>query len=406
MKRKLSLCLSLCLFISAAVAQTYVTLHEDCNYGGKSYTLAAGTYNGYQMKIANDRLSSMQIPYGFKVTIYENDNYLGKSQTYSSNVPCLDASWNDMASSIVVESTYNPGGGGYGQGDYVTFYNDAYSKGYSQSLRPGIYSGSQLGALKYNISSFKINGNLRVKLYINNESNSGYSTVYDVSQNYLPEGQNDKVGSLTIEYYSGGGGGGGNTGGGYGNNSYATFYTECSFEGNAIRLMPGYYSGDKLGLFKYNISSVQVPSNLRIKAFINNDNLYGQSTSITENISCMDYNMKNKIGSIVVEERRGNYGGGGGGNYPPNNENVIIYTDGNYKGQSAYLLPGTYSTMSQASGFPDNALSSLQVPAGYRVVLYEFENFAGKSYTVNESKSGFVISGWNDKTSSIKVYRD
>lgn len=406
MKRIFFLSLLLISLLSGATAQSYVTLHEDCNYSGKSYTLLAGTYNGYQMKIGNDRLSSIQIPYGFKVTIYEDDNYRGKSQTFSSNVACLDVNWNDMASSIVVESTYNPGGGGYGQGDYVTFYNDSYNKGYSQSLRPGIYSGSQLGALKYNISSFKINGNLRVKLYINNESNSGYSAVYDASQSYLPEGQNDKVGSVTIEYYSGAGGiGGGNPGGGTGTNSYASFYTECSFEGNAIRLMPGYYDGNKLGLFKYNISSVQIPSNLRIKVFINNDNLYGQSTTVTESISCMDYNMKNKIGSIVVEERRGNWGGGGGGNNPPA-ENVIIYSDGNYKGQSAYLLPGTYSTMAQASGFPDNALSSLQVPPGYRVVLYEFENFGGKSYTVNESKSGFTISGWNDRTSSIKVYRD
>jgi hypothetical protein len=57
-------------------------------------------------------------------------------------------------------------------------------------------------------------------------------------------------------------------------------------------------------------------------------------------------------------------------------------------------------------GFPDNALSSLKVPAGYRVVLYEFENFGGKTYTITNSKSGFSFSGWNDKTSSIAVYRD
>lgn len=402
MKRIASAGIFLLFLLNGITAQTYVTLHEDCNYGGKSYTLPAGTFNGYQMKIGNDRLSSIQIPPGFKVTLYENDDYRGRSQTFTSNIACLDVNWNDMASSIVVESTYNAGGG-YGQGDYVTFYNDASHKGYSQSLRPGIYSGSQLGPLKYNISSFKINGNLRVKLYINNENNAGYSTNYEASQTYLSDAQNDKAGSVTIEYYAGAGNGG-NVGNGNINSNYASFYTECNFEGNAIRLMPGYYDGNKLGLFKYNTSSLQVPSTLRVKVFINNDNLYGQSTTVTENISCMDYNMKNKIGSIVVEERRG--GWGNGGNNPPSNENVIIYTDGNYKGQSAYLLPGTYSTMAQASGFPDNALSSLQVPAGYRVILYEFENYGGKSYTITDSKSGFTMSGWNDKTSSIKVYRD
>jgi hypothetical protein len=74
-------------------------------------------------------------------------------------------------------------------------------------------------------------------------------------------------------------------------------------------------------------------------------------------------------------------------------------------GQSATLLPGNYSNMAQV-GFPDNALSSLTVPAGFRVVLYEFENFQGKSYSITQSKPGFLISGWNDKTSSIAVFRD
>jgi hypothetical protein len=58
------------------------------------------------------------------------------------------------------------------------------------------------------------------------------------------------------------------------------------------------------------------------------------------------------------------------------------------------------------AGFPDDALSSLVVPEGYRVVLYEHPNFGGKSYTINNTKTQFYISGWNDKTSSIRVYRD
>lgn len=402
MYRKLSLLCCLFIFLTAANSQTVVTLHEDCNYGGKNYTLAPGTYSMYQMRIGNDMLSSMQIPQGFKVTLYEHDDFKGKSQTFSANVACLDPNWNDMATSIVVESSYYNGGAG--QNDYVTFYNDSYQRGYSKSLRVGSYSGSQLGDLKYNISSFKINGNLRVRMYINNENMTGYYVNYEASQSYLPENQNDKTGSLVIEYYNGlvsNPGGGGNTG----TNTYATFFTDCNYDGNSIRLMPGYYDGQKLGLFKYNISSIQVPSNLRIKAFINNDNLYGSSTNITENSTCLSYDLKNKIGSLVVEERRGGWGGGGN-NPGGGTEAVIIYTDDNYRGQSATLLPGTYSTMSQANGFPDNSLSSLQVPAGYRVVLYEFENFAGKSYTITASKSGFSFSGWNDKASSVKVYRD
>jgi hypothetical protein len=110
--------------------------------------------------------------------------------------------------------------------------------------------------------------------------------------------------------------------------------------------------------------------------------------------------MKNRIGSLVIEEKNNQ------GNYPPQNaEKVILYADILYKGQSTEILPGTYKTMAEA-GFIDNALSSLIVPPGYRVVLYEFENFGGRSYTITASKSMFTLSGWNDKASSIAVYRD
>ena len=166
--------------------------------------------------------------------------------------------------------------------------------------------------------------------------------------------------------------------------------------------MPGTYQGDKLGLLKYNASSIQLSSNLRARVYLDNEFLSGSSYSIDNDINCMNSNLRNRIGSVVIEERYG-----GNTQYPPqsSNETVIIYADGNYKGQAATLLPGTYSTMSEAN-FPDDALSSLMVPAGFRVVLYEYANFKGKSYTVTESKSGFILSGWNDKTSSIAVYRN
>lgn len=379
---------------AAATAQNYVTLYEDCNYSGKQHFLEPGNYRLYQMKIDNDKLSCLNIPYGMKVTIYENDGFGGSSKTYTSSVACLESQWNDKASSIVVENTYNQP---YNQNDYVVFYNDCYSKGGAVTLRPGRYTGAQLGGLKYNISSFTIYGNLSVKAYINAENLSGYSVLHTTSESCLGSSENDKIGSLVIEYRSNY-----NNNNNYNNSgSYATIYTECNYRGNSVRLGPGYYQGDKLGLFKYDISSIEIPSTLRAKAYVNNENLSGSYYTLSENSSCLSNSLNNRIGSIIIEEV-GNYNNN---NYPPSgNDQVIIYTDENYRGQSVSILPGTYATMTQL-GFPDNALSSLFLPPGYRVVLYEFENFSGKSYTVNKSKTGFIISGWNDKTSSIAVYR-
>ncbi len=390
------------LFIYATLmAQNNVGLYEDCNYGGKKYFLAAGSYKRYQMQIDNDKLSSMQIPNGMRVTFYEDDNFKGTSSTYTSNIACLTGVMNDNASSIVVENlNFQPG---YNQNDYVTFYNDCYSKGYSQSLRPGTYYGNHLGSLKQNISSFAIYGNLQVKVYTSSDNASGYSYTFNATQNCLGSSYSDKIRSLVIEYkptqpnnptYPTAGTG-----------SYATVYADCNYGGSSLRLAPGYYQGDKLGLLRYDISSIEIPSNLKAKVFINNETLSGSSYTIAENNSCLSTTLNNRIGSLVIEETNGYTN-------PPypqyqqqTEEKVILYSDGSFKGLSSSVLPGTYSTMAQA-GFTDNNLSSLFLPPGYRIVLYEFENFGGKNYTITATKSGFSISGWNDKTSSIKIYRN
>ena len=402
MCRKMILFFSLCILCTGAISQSFVTLYEDCDYKGKQYELEPGNYRLYQMKIGNDKLSCLQIPSGMKITLYTDDKFVGKSKTFFNNISCLDAEWNDMASSIVIENqNYRQP---YNQSDYVVFYNDCNAKGYSQSLRPGRYRGSELGTLKYNISSFTIYGNLRVKTYINKEDLSGYSINHDASESCLTSTENDKIGSLVIEYkstqqtqptYPTGGSG-----------DYVTIYTDCSNRGNSLRLGPGNYGGDKLGLLKFDISSIEIPSTLKAKVYINNEYLSGTYYTLSENINCMNSSLNDRIGSIVIEETYNNSNNNNNNQYQPNtNEAVIIYTDASYKGQSASLLPGTYNTMAQA-GFPDNALSSLTVPAGYRVVIYEFENFTGKSSTITESKSAFLFSSWNDKTSSIAVYRN
>jgi hypothetical protein len=338
-----------------------------------------------------------------KVTLYEHDKYEGKSITYTSNTNCLPPGWINAASSIVVEDKRPGRFNNNNSNEYVVFYNDCYSKGYSQSLKIGRYSGAELGQLKQNISSFIIYGNLRVKAYMNNDNLSGYSVVYENSVSCLLSSQNDKIASLVIErkYYQGQIDPNNDN---YGNNSYATIYTNCYYGGNSLRLSPGYYTGDKLGLMKFDISSIEIPSNLRAKVFINNENLAGTSYILNENSSCLSATLNNRIGSIIIESKTGN-----NDNYPPypqqTNLHVVLYEDVNYKGRSVSLLPGTYASMEQA-GFTNDALSSLILPQGFRVVLYEHQNFGGKTYTVTASKSMFTLSGWNDKTSSIAVYRD
>jgi hypothetical protein len=391
------------ILISSFSQTSTVTLYDQCNYSGRRSTLAVGNHSVYQMQVRNDRLSSFKVPYGLKVTIYENDKFQGRSNTYTADQTCLDPEWRNMASSIVVErdplvpanaSPY----------DGVMFFNDCYSRGYSQLLRPGNYTGAQLGQLKYNISSFTINGNLRVRIFMNSENLAGASATYDNAINCLPGNQNDNIGSLIIEYKPSPTfpipGGSGNNGGNNNNRPYATLYADCDFNGNALRLSAGTYSGEQLGLLKYDISSIELAPGLRAKVFINSQYPSGSSTTITSDMNCMSYTMNDRIGALVIEET-----GYGQQQYP--DEKVILYTDANYKGQSVELSVGTWYNMEQA-GFINDGLSSIKIPLGYKVILYDNPNKTGSSTTLSASRSDLSsgFGNWNDRVSSIVIYKE
>jgi hypothetical protein len=393
--RKLVLSALAICFATLLSAQNYVTLHEDCNFRGKSYTLETGTYRLYQMRIGNDKLSSFQVPAGFRITIYEHDDFNSRSKTFTTSVSCLDSTWDNNTSAVVVENTNiqqtNPN-------EYVVVYSDCYSRGFSRSLRPGIYTGTDLGELKNSISSFAIFGNLRLRIYTGSEDASGYFVTLENNESCLARNYNDRISSLVVEYkpYTSSGSGGNSNGTG----TYAELYTDCNYKGNRLSLLPGRYTGEQLGLFRKTIGSIQVPSGFSVKVY-DGDNLMGTSESYSSDQDCISYSWRNRISSVVVEDK-----GGWSGSGTPVVTDLIIYSDANYKGQSATLLPGTYNTMAQANGFPDKTMSSIQVPPGYRVVIYDQPNLRGKSLTITSSRNNFSMSSWNDRASSIAVYRN
>ena len=51
----------------------------------------------------NDDLSSIKVPFGYKVTLYWDDNFSGASKVITSDTSYVGNDWNDKASSIKVE---------------------------------------------------------------------------------------------------------------------------------------------------------------------------------------------------------------------------------------------------------------------------------------------------------------
>ncbi|RYZ96573.1 MAG: carbohydrate-binding protein [Moraxellaceae bacterium] len=101
------------------------TVYRDCNYSGASVGLAVGRYTLSQLLalgVRNDDVSSLRVTSGYKITAYEHDNFTGRSVVKTGDDSCLvDDSFNDLASSIVVEAngtTTDPGTPGTANGTH------------------------------------------------------------------------------------------------------------------------------------------------------------------------------------------------------------------------------------------------------------------------------------------------
>ncbi len=84
------------------------TMYKDCNYAGYAVALNPGTYTLSQLNalgILNNDISSLKVNAGYKVTLYNDDNFGGATLVKTGEDACLvDDSWNDLASSLKVEA--------------------------------------------------------------------------------------------------------------------------------------------------------------------------------------------------------------------------------------------------------------------------------------------------------------
>lgn len=82
----------------------------------------------------------------------------------------------------------------------------------------------------------------------------------------------------------------------------------------------------------------------------------------------------------------------------------MVYQHYNYRGRPAPLPNGSYNTAALAArGVMDNDITSITVPPGASLTIYENDNFTGASAVVTGNDTLLVTSGWNDRVSSIVV---
>ena len=86
------------------------TLYEHSNYGGWAVSLEEGSYDYKDILakgIVNDQISSLRVSDGYKVTIYDDEGFKGKSKEFTSDASYVGNEMNDKTSSIKIEKINN-----------------------------------------------------------------------------------------------------------------------------------------------------------------------------------------------------------------------------------------------------------------------------------------------------------
>ena len=87
-----------------------VTLFADCNFAGKSAEVSFGEYASMEKAgFGNDVLSSIKIPKGLKVQVFEHNDFKGDTIEFIEDISCLTKfkqgkvrNWNDRVSSLKI----------------------------------------------------------------------------------------------------------------------------------------------------------------------------------------------------------------------------------------------------------------------------------------------------------------
>lgn len=321
-------------------------LYADSDYRGYSKSLGEGSYTQADLAmygISAKDISSLKVTKGFKITLYENADFTGNSKSWTTDASFVGGDWNDKACSVRIEPNGKSGLSG----------------------------------------NFKImNRNSGKYLDLDNNKTDNNTAIVQFDD----EGVDASQTWTFTEVMKGKG-----------------VYSICSY-GNKNRGM------DVVDFSKDNGAQVQLYDYLGNphQQFILYDCGEGYYQLVARNsgkvveipqsskgngewIKIYDNNGSHTQQWAVVENRYDEASA------------VTLYTDASYKGKAVTLSEGQYNLSRMGLyNLKDNDMSSLKVTPGFKVTIYEDDNFNGKSksYTASES---FVGEEWNDKMSSLKV---
>jgi trypsin len=170
--------------ISSVSVMGGVELYADVELSSWAYQLgAAGRIN--LPPEANDVISSLTVPSGWRVTLYDGPNQTGTAVTLTEGTYHSLGTFDNLASSVLVEEP-------------VTVYVDANYRGASRRLPIGCQPLKYLGLPNDSISSIYVPAGMKAELFRDWGYSPNQSLVLTASNPSFPVGWNDTVSSICV----------------------------------------------------------------------------------------------------------------------------------------------------------------------------------------------------------------
>ena len=285
-----------------------VELFTECNYRGRSATLKVGKYMASDLAslgIRDNSISSIRVPEGMKVDVFENDFHRGSSGTLRASSDCLVERFNNVISSLVVTGEVVDQAEQQAQSDLppVLVFDRCNFRGNGAKLPVGEYTAKDLksaGIADNTIASIQVPEGMEILIFENDfqrgkshrvQASARCLTGTDFanvisSVNVVPAEEQTFTPEVSAE------------------SGRATIYTKCNYRGRFAELPVGSYRLNdltRLGIGDNTISSITVPPTLKITVF-ENDDFKGGSLELEEDVSCLSTRRADDaISSLVIE---------------------------------------------------------------------------------------------------------
>lgn len=135
-----------------------VTIYNQTNFLGESVDLFVGQYNLTDIGFQDGTISSLRVAPGYRLTLFNTNNFTGNSRSFTSDSPDVSTVWNEITYSIQVERTDQIVG--------ATIFKEKNYLGDKQEFLVGRFN-----SIKFTPASIRVSPNFQAILVSSNGNN-------------------------------------------------------------------------------------------------------------------------------------------------------------------------------------------------------------------------------------------